>query len=173
MTATTEASRLLNFPKICGYRFGSMVAFFHYSPIDILTVHLPPSVLDFSGRSELEWIKKEVNEVVFPFHLWLFWSSLTLILLCLHLYLSNLCYFPWIFCLVQLQLTKKVEAFYGEASDILCVMEQKSLCSKNDPMDSTDLHKHIVELKDLLDKEKSQYYVSIFSQSDYSFNILI
>lgn len=40
-----------------------MVAFFRYSPIDILSVHLPPSVLEFDARVHQEWIKKEAAEV--------------------------------------------------------------------------------------------------------------
>ncbi|XP_021864609.1 putative 1-phosphatidylinositol-3-phosphate 5-kinase FAB1C isoform X2 [Spinacia oleracea] len=45
------------------YGFGSVVAFFHYSPIDILTVHLPPSALEFNGHSKQEWMKREVEEL--------------------------------------------------------------------------------------------------------------
>ncbi|KAI6677126.1 hypothetical protein NL676_037922 [Syzygium grande] len=40
------------------YGFGSMVAFFRYSPIDILSVHLPPSKLEFNGLQQ-EWLRKE------------------------------------------------------------------------------------------------------------------
>lgn len=39
-----------------------MVAFFRYSPIDILSVHLPPLVLEF-GHVQEEWIRKESREV--------------------------------------------------------------------------------------------------------------
>lgn len=46
------------------YGFGSMVAFFRYSPIDILSVHLPPSVLDFNSNLQDEWIRKEALELV-------------------------------------------------------------------------------------------------------------
>ncbi|KAB1208192.1 putative 1-phosphatidylinositol-3-phosphate 5-kinase FAB1C [Morella rubra] len=46
------------------YGFGSMVAFFRYSPIDILSVHLPPSVLDFNGHVQHEWLRKEAAELV-------------------------------------------------------------------------------------------------------------
>jgi len=45
-------------------RFGSMIAFFRYSPIDILSVHLPPSVLEF-GHIQEEWIRKEAEEVIY------------------------------------------------------------------------------------------------------------
>lgn len=48
-----------------------MVAFFHYSPIDILTVHLPPSVLEFNGQSNQDWMEKEVEEVSFGFCLYI------------------------------------------------------------------------------------------------------
>lgn len=46
------------------YGLGSMVAFFRYSPIDILSVHLPPSVLEFSGHGQQDWIKKETAELM-------------------------------------------------------------------------------------------------------------
>lgn len=45
-------------------RFGSMVAFFRYSPVDILSVRLPPSVLEFSGHSQQDWMRKEELEVL-------------------------------------------------------------------------------------------------------------
>ena len=44
-------------------KFGSMVAFFRYSPIDIISVHLPPSVLEFNGHVQYEWTRKEAAEV--------------------------------------------------------------------------------------------------------------
>ncbi|XP_073226446.1 putative 1-phosphatidylinositol-3-phosphate 5-kinase FAB1C [Cicer arietinum] len=44
------------------YGFGSMVVFFRYSPIDILSVHLPPSVLEF-GYTQEKWIRKEAGEL--------------------------------------------------------------------------------------------------------------
>lgn len=46
------------------YGFGSMVAFFRYSPIDILSVHLPPSMLEFNGHVQQEWIRKEAAELM-------------------------------------------------------------------------------------------------------------
>ena len=49
--------------KLSCNRFGSMVAFFRYSPIDILSVHLPPSVLEFNGHVQPEWIRKEATQV--------------------------------------------------------------------------------------------------------------
>ncbi|XP_054808882.1 putative 1-phosphatidylinositol-3-phosphate 5-kinase FAB1C [Prosopis cineraria] len=45
------------------YGFGSMVVFFRYSPIDILSVHLPPLVLEFDHTQE-EWIRKESGELL-------------------------------------------------------------------------------------------------------------
>ncbi|KAI4313804.1 hypothetical protein L6164_026754 [Bauhinia variegata] len=45
------------------YGFGSMVAFFRYSPIDILSVHLPPSMLEF-GHIQEEWIRKDAGELL-------------------------------------------------------------------------------------------------------------
>ncbi|XAR72261.1 1-phosphatidylinositol-3-phosphate 5-kinase [Bertholletia excelsa] len=46
------------------YGFGNMVAFFRYSPIDILCVCLPPSVLEFNGRIQQEWIRQEAKELL-------------------------------------------------------------------------------------------------------------
>ncbi|XP_044488390.1 putative 1-phosphatidylinositol-3-phosphate 5-kinase FAB1C [Mangifera indica] len=46
------------------YGFGSMIAFFRYSPIDILSVHLPPLVLEFNGHGQQEWIRKEAEELL-------------------------------------------------------------------------------------------------------------
>ncbi|KAE9597285.1 hypothetical protein Lal_00007802 [Lupinus albus] len=45
------------------YGFGSTVAFFRYSPIDVLSVHLPPSVLEF-GHVQDEWVRKEAGELL-------------------------------------------------------------------------------------------------------------
>lgn len=41
-----------------------MVAFFRYSTIDIVSVNLPPSVLEFNGHVQQEWMSKEASEVV-------------------------------------------------------------------------------------------------------------
>ncbi|XP_024990908.1 putative 1-phosphatidylinositol-3-phosphate 5-kinase FAB1C [Cynara cardunculus var. scolymus] len=46
------------------YGMGDMVAFFRYSPIDILSVHLPPSVLHFGDHVQQDWLKKEVAELL-------------------------------------------------------------------------------------------------------------
>ncbi|KAF5205875.1 1-phosphatidylinositol-3-phosphate 5-kinase FAB1A [Thalictrum thalictroides] len=41
------------------YGFGNMVAFFRYSPIDILSVCLPPPMLEFSGQFQQDWVRQE------------------------------------------------------------------------------------------------------------------
>ncbi|GMP83674.1 hypothetical protein CsSME_00037502 [Camellia sinensis var. sinensis] len=46
------------------YGFGGMVAFFRYSPIDILSVRLPPCVLEFNRHDQQEWIRKEAAELL-------------------------------------------------------------------------------------------------------------
>ncbi|XP_076881896.1 putative 1-phosphatidylinositol-3-phosphate 5-kinase FAB1C [Bidens hawaiensis] len=46
------------------YGLGDMVVFFRYSPIDILSVRLPPSVLQFGGHVQQDWLKKEVVELL-------------------------------------------------------------------------------------------------------------
>lgn len=45
------------------YGFGCMVAFFRYSPIDILSVNLPPSMLEFGSDIQHEWVIREAMEV--------------------------------------------------------------------------------------------------------------
>ncbi|CAA6664291.1 unnamed protein product [Spirodela intermedia] len=42
------------------FGFGSMVAFFHYSPVNILSVRLPPFVLEFASQSQQEWFRREI-----------------------------------------------------------------------------------------------------------------
>ncbi|WCJ33529.1 1-phosphatidylinositol-3-phosphate 5-kinase FAB1B [Euphorbia peplus] len=98
------------------YGFGSMVAFFRYSPIDILNVHLPPSMLEFNGHVQQEWMKKEADEL-----------------------LGN------------------VEAFYAEISDVLDSMEDKSKCFGSEMSDMDELQNHILELKDQLKTERTDY----------------
>ncbi|XP_050272077.1 putative 1-phosphatidylinositol-3-phosphate 5-kinase FAB1C [Quercus robur] len=98
------------------YGFGSMVAFFRYSPIDILSVHLPPSVLEFNGHVQHEWTKKEAAELV-----------------------------------------HKMETLYAEISDVLDSLEEKCKSFGNECSDTNDLQGHIMELKDLLKKERNDY----------------
>lgn len=43
-------------------RFGKMVACFRYASIDVHSVYLPPSKLEFNYESQ-EWIERELNEV--------------------------------------------------------------------------------------------------------------
>uniref|UniRef100_A0A7N0VHV3 1-phosphatidylinositol-3-phosphate 5-kinase n=1 Tax=Kalanchoe fedtschenkoi TaxID=63787 RepID=A0A7N0VHV3_KALFE len=45
------------------YGCGSMVAFFRYSPIQILCVRLPPPVLEFNSTIQQEFIMKEASEL--------------------------------------------------------------------------------------------------------------
>ncbi|XP_030956579.1 putative 1-phosphatidylinositol-3-phosphate 5-kinase FAB1C isoform X2 [Quercus lobata] len=98
------------------YGFGSMVAFFRYSPIDILSVHLPPSVLEFNGHVQYEWTRKEAAELV-----------------------------------------RKMETLYAEISDVLDSLEEKCKAFGNECSDTNDLQGHIMELKDLLKKERNDY----------------
>nr|XP_016440438.1 PREDICTED: putative 1-phosphatidylinositol-3-phosphate 5-kinase FAB1C [Nicotiana tabacum] len=96
------------------YGCGSTIAFFRYSPIDILSVRLPPSTLDFSSYTEKEWLRKETAE-----------------LLC------------------------KAKALYAEISSAFRRIEEKSI---HEPSGKTEVHDCIMELKDLLMKEKSDYH---------------
>ncbi|OIT05556.1 PREDICTED: putative 1-phosphatidylinositol-3-phosphate 5-kinase FAB1C [Nicotiana attenuata] len=99
------------------YGCGSTIAFFRYSPIDILSVRLPPSTLDFSSYTEQEWLQKETAE-----------------LLC------------------------KAKALYAEISSAFRRIEEKSSSLEHEPSDKTEVHDCIMELKDLLVKEKSDYH---------------
>ncbi|KAH7840020.1 hypothetical protein Vadar_011497 [Vaccinium darrowii] len=95
------------------YGFGSMVAFFRYSPIDILSVHLPPSVLEFNGHLQQKWIRKEAAELL-----------------------------------------SKMEALYKDLSAVLNSIEHALGFEKSN---ASELRDHIMELKDLLIKESSDY----------------
>lgn len=55
---------------------GDMVAFFRYSPIDILSVHLPPPVLQFGDHAHQDWLKKEMSEVRIYINLFLKFFSI-------------------------------------------------------------------------------------------------
>ncbi|CAN6675494.1 unnamed protein product [Malus baccata var. baccata] len=98
------------------YGFGSMVAFFRYSAIDILSVHLPPSVLEFNGQVQPEWIRKEATELM-----------------------------------------GKMETIYAEISDVLDCMEEKNRSFGCEMSGTIELQHHILELKDLLKKERNDY----------------
>ncbi|KAJ8769229.1 hypothetical protein K2173_001466 [Erythroxylum novogranatense] len=99
------------------YGFGSMVAFFRYSPIDILNVHLPPSVLEFNGQGQQKWIREEAVELLV-----------------------------------------KVETFYSEISAILDNLEQESKSFDSELPDANQLQNHLMNLKDQLRKERSDYH---------------
>ncbi|KAF5451008.1 hypothetical protein F2P56_031313 [Juglans regia] len=106
------------------YGFGSMVAFFRYSPIDILSVHLPPSVLDFNGHTQHEWIRKEAAELV-----------------------------------------SKMETLYANISDVLDSLEEKCKSFGSEWSDTFELQDRIIELNDLLKKERNDYNPAIMGIS--------
>ncbi|KAM3328550.1 putative 1-phosphatidylinositol-3-phosphate 5-kinase FAB1C [Capsicum galapagoense] len=111
------------------YGCGSMVAFFRYSPIDILSVRLPPLTLEFCGYTEQEWLRKEAAE-----------------LLC------------------------KAKALYAEISSAFRRIEDKSYSLEREPSDTTQLHDCILELKDLLMKEKNDYQDFLQLDDDETFD---
>ncbi|XP_042511075.1 putative 1-phosphatidylinositol-3-phosphate 5-kinase FAB1C isoform X2 [Macadamia integrifolia] len=98
------------------YGSGSMVAFFRYAPIDILSVHLPPSVLEFNGHTQQRWVQKEAEE-----------------------------------------LSKKKDSLHAEIFDVLRSIEKKSTYVGHEPAEMTEFHNRVMELKDLLKKEKNEY----------------
>ncbi|KAF3630147.1 putative 1-phosphatidylinositol-3-phosphate 5-kinase FAB1C [Capsicum annuum] len=99
------------------YGCGSMIAVFRYSPIYILSVHLPPSTLVFSSYKEQEWLQKETDE-----------------LLC------------------------KAKTLYAEISSAFRRVGEKYSSLEHNLSDKTELDDCIMELKDLLMKEKSDYH---------------
>lgn len=50
---------------------GSMIAFFRYSPIDILSVCLPPSELEFIPHAQQGWLRKEAAEVIYRIQIYM------------------------------------------------------------------------------------------------------
>ncbi|CDP00755.1 unnamed protein product [Coffea canephora] len=97
------------------YGYGSVVAFFRYSPIEILSVHLPPSILDFNASGQ-DWIRREASELL-----------------------------------------RKSEALYAEMSGVLHNIEEKLLSFGHEFSGVSELHNHVIELKDLLIKENNSY----------------
>lgn len=53
-----------------------------------------------------------------------------------------------------------METLYAEISDMLGRIELKIAFFRNESSDKSDLHNHITELKDLLNREKNDYNVS-------------
>ncbi|PIN25995.1 Phosphatidylinositol-4-phosphate 5-kinase [Handroanthus impetiginosus] len=106
------------------YGFGSMVAFFRYSPINILSVHLPPSILEFSGPGEQSWIRKEACELL-----------------------------------------SKAETLYTDISVVLEELKIKSLSSMDELSDASDLQNRVLELNNMLSKEKN-YYKDLLQLAD-------
>ncbi|VFQ66533.1 unnamed protein product [Cuscuta campestris] len=90
------------------YGSGSMVAIFRYSPINILSVCLPPPILEFGNKAEQVWTQKEAAELL-----------------------------------------SKAKSLYAEITSSFHGIEEKS-----EPYDKSELHSYIMDLKDLLMKEK-------------------
>ena len=59
----------------------------------------------------------------------------------------------------MLQLVRKMENLYAEISDVLDSLEEKCKSFGNECLDTNDLQGHIMELKDLLKKERNDYNV--------------
>ncbi|KAL9148857.1 hypothetical protein ABFS82_12G070800 [Erythranthe guttata] len=98
------------------YGCGSMVAFFRYSTINVLSVRLPPSILEFGGTGEQMWIRREAYE-----------------------------------------LSSKARDLHAEISDFLEEFKAKSLSAMDEFSDASELHRHVLELDDILFEEKSYY----------------
>ncbi|KAJ4961972.1 hypothetical protein NE237_021882 [Protea cynaroides] len=98
------------------YGFESMVAFFRYAPIDVLSVQLPPSVLEFNGNVQQRWVQKEAEEF-----------------------------------------SKKKDTLFAEIVDVLQSIEKKSINVVHEPVDMTEFHNRVMELKEDLKKGKDEY----------------
>ena len=59
----------------------------------------------------------------------------------------------------MLQLVRKRETLYTEISDVLDSLEEKYKSFGNECSDTNDLQGHMMELKDLLKKERNDYNV--------------
>lgn len=59
-----------------------------------------------------------------------------------------------------MQIIGKMESLYAEISDVVDRMEQKSKLPMQESSDSSDVQSHITQLKELLQKERSDYIVS-------------
>lgn len=59
----------------------------------------------------------------------------------------------------MLQLVHKMENLYAEISDVLDSLEEKCKSFGNECSDTNDLQGHMMELKDLLKKERNDYNV--------------
>ncbi|KAL0925796.1 hypothetical protein M5K25_004166 [Dendrobium thyrsiflorum] len=99
------------------YGFGNMVALFRYSHVDILSVYLPPLVLDFSGHTMQEWLRGEANPIL---------SSL--------------------------------DSLHLEVFNALEKIELKISRCDSEPIKEI-IHKHILELKDVLQIDRTEYDV--------------
>lgn len=64
-----------------------------------------------------------------------------------------------------MQLLGKMETCYGEISDVLDSMEQKSKSFPSELSDTNELQNHFMELKDQLRKERNEYNVSTHLRS--------
>lgn len=53
-----------------------------------------------------------------------------------------------------------MESLYAEISDIVDRMEQKSKLSMQESSDSSEMQSHVMQLKELIQKERSDYIVS-------------
>ncbi|KAL6007612.1 hypothetical protein ACLOJK_033111 [Asimina triloba] len=110
--------------------FGNMVAFFRYSPIDILSVNLPPSILEFNSQIQHELVRKEAMEI-----------------------------------------SSKVNFLYSDVFGVLQSIEQKIESSDFESSRTNDMDDHIMELKDLLRKERNEYDGILTSATSENWNM--
>lgn len=79
-----------------------------------------------------------------------------LYILMLEFSLNVLSYFIYLF----LQIMGKMETLYAEISDILDSMEDKTRFLGQESSDTTDLQNHVLEMKDLVKRERVDFIVS-------------
>lgn len=141
MPSVVEYVLQYSFWNFCS--FGKMVACFRYASIDVHSVYLPPSKLDFYYENQ-EWIQQEVNEVR-RMWLWIF-SSCGLISSCTDL-------------MVQYkQVIGRAELLFSDVLNAIRVLVEKRSGRQLN-------RRQIADLERMLQKEKEEFEVWI-SQLD-------
>lgn len=105
------------------YGSGSMVACFQYSPVDILSVQLPPLVLNFSCNHQQELVKGEATDIM-----------------------------------------GKIDILQSDVNEVLQRFEHRISTSDNEPV-KADIYKYIMELQDLLKRERKEYEVFLAQET--------
>lgn len=130
---------------LCICRFGTMVACFRYASIDVHSVYLPPSKLDFNYENQ-EWIQRELDEVELS-HFWFLNVSVLISL--------RLCNFSIYFK----QVVDRAELLFSEVLNALRQFVEKR--SGTGSLNGSLSRRQLVDLEGMLHKEKSEFKVRL------------